>query len=528
MFIKIFLLSLMMTLWSCNNPTPGDIPFSANDTYESIRGAGTEAYIDQQKNWREARDSEASGEQDCGSKGPGEAKFAQDFLRGEKKLRESEGGPDCRCIPMGELCLPKTCHCDEICPNHHGILRGKVGQMAPTEENSLAFENSTEYNGTAYKRYPNKDGFCSGNNAVLRKFQMLSDMQPNMRSWPAMKKGSPEWRSYILGQIERLGSKEAPEFLGVSSMVELGADPEFREALKTKGKYSFGPGDSSATEPGFWRVMFSGKEKQPKFTHPTSTDIPARTSIDPDTGKAIPTEGTPAYHSFIEEKVKKIASGHPASLPGYSNIHILSSNPTYMEIMGAQAAIDWQTFNEFEDESGFHGYSSGVDDGENKPNDPMSPAQLKVFMAQARAKLPLFPDTYPKGKNPGEAWNENGPFQTLPVSIRSSETAGGKVEHAYHSIEAWAMKHLPPKGIRVCMKDPNNVAGQDDNCKNYLDIPDPDDPSKVYYKGFSGRTIGKFNFTAYGTGHVGSMTDRLIAYCRRVKASSFRGGPCSK
>ena len=539
---NIVLIILLSLFWGCPNKNLSrpDVPFSKTDTYESVRTTGSRAYVAQHTGWRDAvtREHEMrrlrreAGITGCDGIPATDARItgiASDVVVAERLSRESGGGAGCRCIPMGELCRSGTCYCNEICPNHHGILRGRVNQMNPTERNSLAFINSPSYNNSAYSRYHVSGGFCSGNNVVLRKFQMLSDMRPDLRSWPAMTKGSPEWREYILGQIGRLGTRETPEFLGVASMLELGADTEFRQALRTRGLYSLGENDSAASSPDFWRKM-AAIGPVPKFSQPTATTIAAKSSIDPDTGNPVPVEGTPAYHSYVEEKVRRIAQGFPASLPGYSSIKALSSDPTYMEIMGSQSAIDWQTFNSFEDTTGHHGLSSGTSDTKepNYPNDPMSPDQLSTFIRQAHAYLPRYPDTYPHGAHPGEAWNEDGPFQTLPVSIRSNYPSGDKTKHSYHSIEAWAFKNLPNGGLRVCMKDPNNKAGNDDNCSNYLDIEDPNGPNRsVSYSSFPGETIGKFNFTAYGTGHVGAMTDRLVAYCRRVKASIFRGGACS-
>lgn len=521
------LLTLLVLLvsYGCNSPEQvRDIPFSETDTHETIRNKGSRAHAQQVNAWNKRMREEGSPEH-CE---PGDDHWALKFLKQERASREKEGGADCRCIPMGESCLPNTCTCKEICPNDHGILRGRANQMNPKKKNNLAFENDTSYNGTAYKKYPNVDGYCAGNNAVLRKLQVLSDMRPELRSWPAMKKGSPEWRAHTLEQIRRFGLGEDPEFLGVADMTDLMKDPEFLEAMKKSSGYSFGIGDASATDKSFWTRMATARDApQPKFSHPGTDSIPAKTAMDPDTGKAVPPEGGKEYHAYIQDKVKRIMSGAPASLPGYSSIHALSSDPTYMEMIGAQVAIDWQAFGNMEDEKGFHGYSSGEDDGDNKPHEPMDKEQLKTFAVQARAYLPLMPDSYPKGKKPGDSWNESGPYQTMSISIRSSIPNGtAKPAHGYHSIEAWAYRNMPNGILRVCIHDPNNAAGADDHCDTYMDV-DQNDPSKTIYTNFPGRTIGKFNFSASSTGHSGNMTEKLVAYCRRVKAQSFRGGPCA-
>jgi hypothetical protein len=515
---------LIFIISACNDWN--GVPFSGTENYERIREEGPQKYMDMNEGWREANSSERdarlarrrAGNIDClglSTDDPQIARLGTDFIVGEKIARESHGGPGCQCIPMGDSCSNGTCYCREICPNHHGIMRGRVDEMRPTRENSLAFINAS--NPVAYARYPMDGGYCTGHNTVNKKFQILADFRPGLISRPAMTKGSEEWLEYMTRQIRKYQRGESANFVGISKMAEMANYPELVSVLR--GKLNLQRYFNQLEDETFRERHFANKPVT--FTHQTATDIPAIRSMDPETGVPIPEEGTEEYRDYIAAKVERVGQGFPAAIPGYANVHQVSNDPRFQEIMGAQVAIDWRTYNELSDSHGHHGYS-GQSSG---AYDPMNSDQLSAIIHQAQAYLPPYPDNYPNGAHEGEVWNENGPFQTMGMDIRSVLLNNGSDLHAYHSIEAYAFRHKEDGGIEICIKDPNTIPGGDDNCSKKLTIPNPESENPtVSYDGFPGRPIGQFNFSGYNTGQMGDYSSQLVSYCRTVNTHKFREG----
>jgi len=493
-----------------------DIPLSKIDTYRSLRISGGQSFSKQFRDWLDERRNPSRTCED-GNLPQNEIVGLSESLPEILRYKDTKS---CRCIPMGETCFPGTCTCEEICPNHHGILKSRANYMRPTIENEFPFINSLDFNDSAFKRYPVNEGYCSGYNYVLNKFKILADFHPDLKSRPAMKKGSPEWRNYILAQIERIGQNENVEFYGISDLQELAQDIEFREALRTKAKWSFN--DKRIEDKEFWNWMTSALDISLKFSDPTGIDFKEQIAIDPDSGSPIPPQGTPEYQEFMAEKVKKISEGYPTSLPGYSSINSISSDPTYMEIIGSQIAIDWKSFLTIVEPSDPREvvYYDPEAEGENLGT--MTPIQLETFIRQTKSYLPLLPGNYPEGRKEGESWNEKGPFQVLPITISTKKEKEDKSEYGLHSINAWAYQKRPGGGIEVCINDPNYPADKIGSCYPSLIIDNPDEPSKVSYVG--GGTVLKFNYDTSGFGRIGSMTSKLVEYCRRTKAFRFKGG----
>jgi hypothetical protein len=540
--IKLLLFCLLILLFSCKK---GDgyngIPLTNTHTYADIHQTGKTSYIKQHTAHQAQQKADAlatryrkeHGNINCGNLKPSDpslVKLGADFIVREKLSRESKGGNGCRCVPMGDLCIAGTCFCDEICPNHHGIMRGRAHQMNPSPENGLVFDNGSDYNKTVYKKYPMKGGFCTGHNMVTKKLQMLSDFRPNLQSRPALKKGSKDWRKYMKRQLRRTQMKMKADFVGVTGMEEICGDKKLLKYMKDELGWRFGGKDPSKKE--YWskkstQKLFHLNNYNSSFSHKKATNIPSKDAIDPDTGKVLPAESTKKYQELLEEKVKLVAKGHPAVIPGQPNISAVSANPAVAEILGEQIALDWRTFNDLDNKApdNKHVFSDYKVSG-SKVNDPMTPEELKIVRLQAQAKLPRYPATYPKGKKKGEIWNEDGPFQTFSMGIRMPKVVDGKVKHGYHSIEAWAYDVTSGGDTKICIRDPNHFQpnGPDDNCLNYILIP-KDKTKNATWSGLPyGRKLGKFDFSPTNVGLIGSCTQRVVAHCRKVKANLFREG----
>jgi hypothetical protein len=396
--------------------------------------------------------------------------------------------------------------------------------MAPSEKNSLAFENSIWHNLGAYQRYPNATGFCNGHAVVQRKFQMLSDMQPDLRSWPAMNKGSSEWKEYMKYQISKMAKGESPEFLGVSSFEELMSDPELAEPLKKISRLETLNNNEIATN-SFWQKMEKKLGINSKFTQAGAQTIVARSNTDPDTGNALPPEGSQEYHDLIKQKVQSVSQGFPASFPGYSSIHALSSMPDYAEIMGSQVAIDWQQFNVID----MTEQQAPLTRTSQKIHAPMSSSEMSNFLDSIKPSIPVFPEaSFPMGSHGNELWNELGPYQTRTIGFHSTlENGKSAAEHGFHAVEAWAYIQAPNGDLKICVKDPNHFAGDDDGCKNYFSIKKPGQTDQeITYSGWPDRKIGKMAIEPSGDGHTGILTSRLVLYCKRVYGQKSKEGVC--
>lgn len=532
---------------SCNDQQAWQgVPSSNIHSEDVIFGTGQRAYTQQYSAYAEAMRIEGlarsyrarHGHIECANlpvNDPSLVALGGEYIIRERLSRESSGGAGCRCIPMGESCINGTCFCNEICPNHHGILRGRANQMAPTAANGLVFTNSDSYNGSVYHTYPMSGGFCTGHNIVTKKLQMLSDFRPNLQSRPALTKGTPGWRQYMKAQLKRFKNKINSEFVGVTGFGEICRDPELFQYLKSDMGFSFGGDEEFAKTDDYWnlprnRELFGLNSGRLEFISPTLTNIPAKIVKDPDTDSPLPSEGTVEYQRLLEEKTRNIMHGLPQTLPGVPDIKTLSSNPALAEIMGEQIALDWRAFNTLEespsgDAQGSFLYVKGDDE-----MNPMTATQMSVIRTQSAAQLPRFPaETYPRGASPGESWNENGPFQTMTMSIRMPEfnSKGGVSNHGRHSVEAWAQHRLPNGNMRICVRDPNNdqPSATDDSCNNYIELPPEGSSSEPTYSGImAGRRLGKFNFNSHNPGLIGSSTTRIVAHCRKVNRDRFRGG----
>jgi hypothetical protein len=544
MMKKLLPLLLLLLIIGCrqeNDARWGGVPASKYEDVDKIIEDGTQTYAEQNKKWYNRRKahnmwrkkrSDLNDIISCGGLEQDDPVLVEqvgDILIREKLARESNGGPGCRCMPMGETCYPKTCYCDEICPNDNGILQGRANRMEPSEEHTLNFTNSSSYNNSVYKKYPLTGGYCTGHNVITKKFAMLADYQPDLFSRPKLKKGTPEWEDYIVGQIAKIKEERKPEFVGLAGFHELCTNEKFKEAMSSKLGWGFAGGD--CTKRSYWRdnaSVFKTRKLNDSFKHPTGEDFPARKAKDPATGDSIPPEGTDEYQEYVEKKVRKISRGEPAAIPGYKNLRELSKNPAVAEILGEEVAINWRTYNTFryerdDEANGSMHYTAGKEVSDLVK--PMNAKQKKTLVAQARALLPTFPADYPKGPYPGEPWNGGGPFQTMTMSYyfadNSPEGYGG------HSIEAWAVFPQSDGSTRICVRDPNhNQAGmwaRDKKCKNYINIPKEGDPT------YTDGPIAQFNFDSHNQGLIGSSVEKLVQYCRKTKKSNFKGGQaCSE
>ena len=530
--ILYILLMVQCILLGCRNSGDSKIPGYA-ENFE----VGRQAYVQQNSRWRESRrietlarnyrrrlNPETFGCNHLDADNPILLALGADIIVRDRLSRESSGGQGCRCIPMGESCNSGTCNCDEICPNSHEILRGRANQMNPNSSNGLAFENSTSYNNTVFSRAPVTGGYCNGMNVVNKKFQVLSNFRPDLRSRDAMTKNTPAWREYIIQQFRNLRDGQSGDFLGVASPRELCADPQLRQSMTPEFGWYLGGGDCS--QQSYWderEQLFNSVISRMNFNQPDATNFPVINAIDPDTGARIPNEGTVAYQQLLEEKARLIATGNPATIPGVDSVMNLSKNPAIAEIMGEQIANDWDHYNDLrlakrDDARGSFHYSAFAEDR----NAPMTTDESQILATQARAMLPAFPSTYPNGAAAGESWNENGPFQTMTMSYLfpdDSEPSG----RSAHSIEAWAFKNEPDGSIKICVKDPNHdqKTAEDDNCNSYVHIPQSGPP---VYNRQSGEPLTRINFDSHNSGLIGSMTAKLVKHCRLIHRRNFRAG----
>ncbi|HAZ14317.1 MAG: hypothetical protein A2X86_19010 [Bdellovibrionales bacterium GWA2_49_15] len=560
-FAALFALACLAIL-SCNqdlsgltgvNPVTG-IPYSTTDTVEALSG-GQAQYSGAMSRWRDrVASTPNSTSAETYPSGPScirpnagftATQLAQEFMSKSKRYRESLGGHGCQCIPMGELCLPNICNCSEICPNDHGIFQSQASQIMPTAENQLAFTN--DGNSTAYAKYPNKEGFCSGLQLQRRKFSSLARFRPTLHSYPAMTVPSPTYVRYIKTQIDRMLMGQNPNFLGARNLRDLRRkDPEIDRYFKEKtGDPDLGSaesdaiatpsGDGTSYRPSNW----ASPTVSLHFEQPGLTNIPALTAqdpeIDPATGAAygaIPEEGTPQFVSYLAKKVERVAQGFPATLPGYSNLKTLSSHPTYKEIIGRYSAIDWQQVNALDTQ-----YANGAppfysDDWPTRAYQPMNTGEADSLLDGLEDRLPAFPGS---GTGP---WNANGPWQGVSLKIRGAlnpaQGTGSGNSSYNHAVEAYALQRLPSGEVNVCIADPNlNLNhGDNENCNNHITIPAKGangqrGPLSYNSTDFSPRILGQVGINPSSDRYQGVMTTRMVEYCRTINRGKFNVQDCS-
>ncbi len=548
------------------------IPYSTTDTLEVMEGTQAQ-YNGAMSRWRDrATTPEISSHEPyptgtCirpNTGAPPDILF-RDFISKSKRYRESLGGRGCQCRPMGELCLPNICNCSEICPNDHGIFQSQASQIMPDEYNQLAFPNTDNNNGNgdgAFATYPNKDGYCTGMQLQRRKFSSLARFRPTQRSWPAMVVPSPEYITYIKGEIDRMTQGLDPNFLGATDLEDLRRkDPAIDNYFKQKT----GAGDLPPTSPEERRAAAilnpgnlvthgDGVSYRPRnggtgevtlhFGEQTTTNITAKTAVDTDidpvTGTAygsIPICGTPQYESYLAKKVERISQGFPATLPGYANLFTLSSHPTYKEIIGRYSAIDWQQMNGFDDlttpqRPPFHAGNI------NQSYSPMNTSESDSLLEGLEERLPAYP-----GSGTG-AWNASGPWQGVSLEFMGSfdptKTNGSGNGSYYHSVEAYALQRLSSGEVHVCIGDPNLMGTthdtQNSNCNNYMTIPAKDSTtgqragmsynSSQFNPTSTPRVLGKVGIQPSSDRYEGLMTTRMVEYCRTINHGKFNVQDC--
>jgi|GEM_PF-3169960 len=561
------------------NSTTG-IPYSTTETMEQLTGSDTKAN-DAMTAWRERTASSSSEAPPdlatircAGINGFPDISGIANFSTREKAFRESQGGPGCRCIPMGDLCSPRTCHCKEICPNDHGIFMSQAHQMEPSMSNQFAFLNSSFYNSSVFRSHPLTGGFCTGMSVQRRKFASLAMFKPYHISRPALTVGTPAWEDYILTQIESMSGGATPDLVGAGNLKELASkSARVREALirvlgpSSVEDYAEGKVDGST----YYFITADGRDVSTKlsFPQPTGNSVPARvqrdTDINPATGQAfgpIPRQNSAEYISYIQKKVEMVCQGFPAVIPGVNNLGELSSNPAYQEILGRYAAIDWQHVNAMDGEFGarstYRGpFHKGNPDGEyNK----MTRSEIDLQLEQLSQRLPVI------GANDikQNSWNRQGPWQTVPIEFKrtipqpsstpketppqknppppdsnglknqiSGSGGGGETgpgaddNHSYHEVEAYAVVNQSDGSKKICVMDPNYDGIQNEYCSSHFIIPAPGSSDNVVYNRSPLQTMGKFAMTPSSGHYQGLMTTRMVEYCRTKNANNFAVNDCT-
>jgi len=449
--------------------------------------------------------------------------FATAFLNKDKETREAEGGPNCKCEPMGESCAPKSCNCSEICPATAEILKSRESRIRPTAENSIFYNNSSSHNDTAYETYPMNGGYCSGHVRQRQKFTYLADFQPDLRTTPKMKVGDETYQKYTKTEIDNLFLGKKTVFHGVKDFKEL-AEKEPTMGAYLKAKLLIDSFDDIKKDSTGWSYKKKGSStwnvlNDIEFKNVEKEKIPEEVAYEPYSGKKIPPmHEEEKYREFMERQVQLVSRySQPAVIPGFENLLELSADPQYDEIIGTNAAIDWKHYAELDDDMARSGTRIVEDSGYNKP---MTKKQIQEMMATIKDRMP----EYDSGKTKDD-WNINGPWETMPLSFRATnKEAGASSKHAYHAVEAWAWRQMPDGKERICIADPNSSPGGNDDCNVYFEIDESNEAEPVTYSEWGHRTIGKMMLEPSADGQNGRYMIQLAHACRHKNKNNFYMG----
>jgi len=488
------------------------------------------------------------------------ASFVADSIRVATTLR------NCQCAPMRHNCPDNVCPCNEVCPENRNILQCKADRINPTRENSLSFTNSSSYNSTAYQSHNLSGGYCTGHEAQRRKFTYLADFQPDLVSKPRMSVGDRTWKNYIKGQLELLGQGRQINLPGVSSFQELFTQhPDLREEFEQipgcecAEEASSSSSSSNSTSTGrseikcyyvpansrdqieFFGSNVDFRRNNQMEVHvnfaplASGTVLPERVAHDPYTGERIPNIHTYAYEAYMANKVLEVSLGRPAVIPGYGNLYDLSSQPTYQQIIGRQAARDWAHFNRLEDD--LFDRMDSPPPNLNSDFRSMTGKEIEGLFSDLRPKVPSL--------NPGavEFSNTNGPYETVSMGFQLFKESDvpedeRRADHEYsnevreehkegHAVQAYAIQEDESSGEkRICIADPNSGPGGDKDCKTYFKFTPTESGSyrTVYYKEgqLSDKQIGIVYKSPYHEGHMGLIMRNMIDYCLQINESKCR------
>lgn len=451
--------------------------------------------------------------------------FATAFLVKDKETREKEGGPNCKCEPMGESCAPKSCNCSEICPATSEILKSRESRIRPTAENSIFYNNSSSHNDTAYETYPMNGGYCSGHVRQRQKFTYLADFQPDLRTTPKMKVGDETYKKYTKAEIDNLFLGKKTVFHGVKDFKELAEkDPEMGTYLKEKlSLESFDDIEENPHLSG-WRYKPKGSDtwavlNDIEFKNIDKERIPEEVAYEPYSGKKIPPmHEEEKYREFMERQVQLVSRySQPAVIPGFSNLLELSADPQYDEIIGTNAAIDWKHYAELDDDMARSGTRIVEDSGYNKP---MTKKQIQEMMATIKERMPEFDS----GKSKDD-WNINGPWETMPLSFRATnKDPNASQKDLYHAVEVWGWQKLENGRERLWIADPNSQPGGNKNCEVYFDIDENNVAEPITYSRWGHRKIGKMMLEPSSDGQNGRYMIQLAHACRHKNKNNFYTG----
>ncbi len=489
--------------------------------------------------------------------------------------------PRCICEPMGNSCLEHSCSCQEICPNHHGILSHARTRMDPDEGDGFAFANATTYDGTVFTGSGVGDGKCTGVQLQRRKWAALAEFDDQKVSNPAMSVGDDTWKAFMRAQIDRMIDGLNPHFFGINSLSDLSAHPDIAAYFteRTGGdvvpdeldssRFRFTPYSDASTVD--FSTQGSGsplREVKIYFDQKGVRTISAHTEYDDSTNPptAIPSmHNRNEYHHFIQAQARKVSQGHAAIIPGFANMYQISNQASYAQIIADAAISDWQDMNLMDERIGLTDPSTTL---VHRPNvsipDIMAPngaVQNERLLEQLRQRLPVVPaTTLPRFRSLYDPnWNREGPYQGVSLEvmalqtsvtkngtlIKPAPTAGVNGEFLvpsdlsfnderrtfYHSLEAYALYEQLDGSVKICLSDPNNTREENSSCNNTMIIPAPNASGhrdgRITYPGHSPNIqIGRVELQPSSDAYQAQITQNLIQYCRRKnsRSSDCNGG----